>query len=204
MIKNIFGHYRNVFHHKNLVLIYSFKVGIPFQGIKHDLSKFRFSELLPSIKYYSGNVTPCIKERMNNDMYSSIAVNHTNRNKHHFEYRIDIYKGNLLLKKIPFKHCLEYIIDGISASKTYNKKNYNTSIPLNYFNERKSHYLMHPATKEFITTCYTIYKESGFKNLKKKKLKKLYYSVNQKYENVYEVKINFENNIIPLVNEKRS
>ncbi len=204
MIKNVIGHIRNVLHHKNLVLIYSFKLGIPLQGIKHDLSKFRFNELLPSIKYYSGDKTPCIKERMDNDMYSSIAVTHTNHNKHHFEYWIDIYKGNLLLRKIPFKYCLEYIIDGISASKTYNKNRYNTSIPLEYFNERKSHYLMHPATKEFITICYTIYKESGFKNLKKKKLKKLYNDVNLKYENTYEIKINFEINLKPLVNEKRS
>lgn len=198
MIKNTFGHFRNVFHHKHLVLIYSFKVGIPLQGIKHDLSKFRFSELLPSIKYYSGNVTPCIKERKDNDMYSSIAVTHTNRNKHHFEYWIDIYKGNLLLRKIPFKYLLEYIIDGISASKTYNKKSYTTSIPLSYFNERKDHYLMHPASKEFVVECYKLYEQSGFKLLKKKRLKELYISVNSKYENTYEVKIDFENNIHPI------
>lgn len=57
---------------------------------------------------------------------------------------------------------------------------------------------MHPASKEFVTECYTLYKDFGFKKLKKKELKKLYISVNSKYENTYEVKIDFENNIHPI------
>lgn len=203
MIKNYFRHLKTVLHHKNLVLLYSFKVGIPLQGIMHDLSKFRPSEFNLSVKYFQGFETPCLKERRENNNYSMIAVTHTNRNKHHFEYWVDILKGNLILRKIPFKYCLEYCIDGISASKTYSQKSFTSSMPLDYFSSRKDRYLMHPASKEFILKTYELFKESGFKNIKKSKLKSLYKIVNEKYPETYEVKINLDTSLFPIVNEKK-
>lgn len=180
-----FGHLKNVLMHRHLVFIYSLKVGIPLQGLIHDLSKFLPSEFIPSIKYFPKTYTPCFEERKHNNMSSLIAIRHTNRNKHHYEYWIDIYKGNIILRKIPFKYNLEFCIDGIAASKTYNKNNYSKDIPLSYFNARKERYLMHPLNKEFTTLFYLKYKESGFKSLRKKELKKIYKSLEEKYAETY-------------------
>lgn len=181
MIK-FFKHLKIVTTHRWKVLVFSFKVGIPLNGFKHDLSKFSYTEFSRSLKYFQGVSSPILCERMDNDLYSEVAVHHTNRNRHHFEYWIDVYKGQLVIKKMPFKYNLEYCIDMISASMTYMKKDFTKDKVLNYFLERKSNYFMHPGSKEFVIKVLEEYSINGFKNLKKKKLLALYKDIISKYE----------------------
>lgn len=185
MSKNFFKHLNTITKHRWLVFKFSCKVGIPFRGFVHDLSKFSPTEFNNGVKYYSGVMSPLFNERKNNNMYSETCIHHTNRNKHHYEYWIDFYRGDVILKKIPYKYSLEYVIDMISASVTYNKKNFKKELPLQFFIEREKAYLMHPMTKEFIKTLLTRYKEGGFKNLKKKYTKNLYNELNKKYKDTY-------------------
>ena len=180
-MKNFFKHLRVVIKHKNLVLIHSYKLGILHLGLVHDLSKFSRKEFLPSVKYFSGNYSPIVNERRNEGLYSSIFTHHTNHNKHHYEYWISEFKGDFILTKIPFKYSLEYVADMIAASKTYLKDKYKKDEPLKFFLARYDHYLMHSMNKEFIKTLLTIYSQSGFKNLKKKRTKKIYDELSKKY-----------------------
>ena len=53
-IKNCFLHFKKICIHKYWVGYYCFKLGIPWRGIKHDLSKFSPIEFWESVKYYQG------------------------------------------------------------------------------------------------------------------------------------------------------
>lgn len=174
MGKNFFKHLHVVNSHRWKVFLFSCKVGIPLQGLVHDMSKYSYLEFSISQKYYQGTSSPIFEERKHNNSYSEVAVHHQNNNKHHYEYWIDVYKGEILIKNMPFKYALEMVIDMISASMTYQKKNFVRGYVLDYFNERKDKYLMHPGTKDFITYTLNLYKESDFKYLKKKPLKAKY------------------------------
>lgn len=181
-MKNILKHLHTVNSHRIKVLHYSIKVGIPLNGFKHDLSKYGKEEFFKSAKYYKGTSSPIFEERKNNNLISYVSLHHTNHNKHHWEYWIDIVRGNLLSIKMPFTYATEYCLDMISASKTYNKKSFQRDFVLNYFLEREKNYMMHPATKEYVIYVLNEYKDNGFKNLKRKKLKAIYKSINDKYE----------------------
>lgn len=167
-------HLNLVNKHRWFVFCNSIKLGIPLRGFLHDLSKYSPKEFITSAKYYKGTSSPVLEERKNNNMYSTVCVHHVKKNKHHFEYRIDYYRGGLVLIAMPYKYALEYVADVIAASKAYNGKNYSNEMPYNYFVARKEKYLMHNATKEFITICLYIYKKEGFAGLKKSITKKLY------------------------------
>ena len=57
-IINTFRHFKKVCTHKHWVFYYCCKVGIPFQGLIHDLSKFSPTEFWESVKYYQGTSSP--------------------------------------------------------------------------------------------------------------------------------------------------
>ncbi len=187
MSKNFFKHLHTVDKHRFLVFKYSCIVGIPFQGLIHDLSKYSHLEFHNGTKYYNGKMSPLLNERKSNNMYALTCVHHTNRNKHHYEYWIDFYKGDVILKVMPYKYALEYVIDMISASKTYNGKSFNRSLPLQFFIEREKAYLMHPMIKEFVKTLLSSYEKDEFKYLKKKYTKKIYNDLLNKYPLTYKV-----------------
>lgn len=84
-IINTFRHFKKVCTHKHWVFYYCCKVGIPFQGLVHDLSKFSPTEFWESVKYYQGTSSPidaCKKE----NGWSAAWMHHKGRNKHHYEY----------------------------------------------------------------------------------------------------------------------
>lgn len=167
--------------HKWLAMVHTFKCGIPLRGILHDLSKFSPSEFISSAKYYNGHYSPIVNERKNEGLYSSVFTHHTNRNKHHFEYWISEYKGDFVLKAMPYKYALEYVCDMIAASKTYLGKEYKKDEPLKFFLSRYDHYLMHSSTKEFVKILLEKYAQNDFKGLKKKTTKKIYENISKKF-----------------------
>jgi hypothetical protein len=171
--RKIFKHLHTINKHRFIVFKNCCKLGIPFRGLFHDLSKYSSKEFWPSTKYYRGVGSPILNERKETT-YSNIWNHHTNRNKHHFEYWIDLCNNFIFIRPMPYKYALEYVADVISASKTYNGKNFTPGMPLNYFSARKHTYLMHSTTKEFVETLFKEYSQNGFKNLKKKNTKKIY------------------------------
>lgn len=88
------------------------------------------------------------------------------------------------MKTMPWVYATEYVCDMLSASYTYNPKDFKPETTLEYFETRKDHYFMTTATKEYITWCLTEYKDNGFKNLKKANTKKKYQEIINKYPDV--------------------
>lgn len=167
----------------------AFHMGIFFHALRHDLSKYRPQEFIPSAKNYQGNMSPVFITRRKNDGYSFVAVHHTNKNKHHYEYWIDYFRGYALLIPMPYKYAVEYVCDVLAASKTYDKKNFSGKTVYEYFTTREKYYLMHPATKEFVKECFLRYEESKFKKLKKKDTNVMYQKICEKYQKVVVIKL---------------
>lgn len=186
---HIFKHLGVVLKHKFLVFRYCCKAGIPFRGLVHDMNKFGFTEFFLSSKYYDGTKSPTIIEREYKDGISMICLHHTGRNKHHWQYWIDFDRNQFIIAKMPYKCCLEFVCDMLSASKTYNSKEFSYEVVLDYYVKRYDSYLMHPGCKEFVRECFKGLISEGFKALKKKRTKALYSEILNKYDTSYFIPI---------------
>lgn len=147
---NAVKHFITITRHKNLVLAGCFKIGLYKQGLLHDLSKYAPSEFLVGCRYYQGNRSPNAAEREAKG-YSSAWLHHKGRNKHHFEYWIDVDMDNRFQvagMKMPVKYVLEMFMDRIAASKTYKKEEYTDRSPLEYYERGKDAMVIHPKTRK--------------------------------------------------------
>lgn len=147
-----------------------FKVGLIWQGLTHDLSKFSPAEFIPGVKYYQGFRSPQALEREKVG-YSTAWLHHKGRNKHHFEYWTDAKAGGgTVYIDMPPKYFAEMICDRIAASKVYKGKEYTDSSALEYFAAGKDGADMNPKTKERLEYYLTLLSEKGekamFKELK--------------------------------------
>lgn len=193
-----FKHLKVVTKHRFLVFTNGCHLGIGFHCLFHDLSKFSKTEFITSAKYFKGYMSPVYAERLDNGYFSTICRHHVGRNKHHWEYYCDLFRGNLVIKTMPYKYSLEYVADVLSASKTYDPKDYNRSSGYNYIKDKLPFYFMTAATKEFLMWCFETYKDQGFKGLKKKITKAKYNEVIKKHPDTEIYKINLsESDIKP-------
>ena len=139
-------HLKTVTHHRRLVRQYCFRVGLYWQGLTHDLSKYSPTEFLVGAKYFQGDRSPNNAEREDKG-YSSSWLHHKGRNKHHFEYWIDYSRNKETLlagMKMPVRYVAEMFMDRIAACKTYQKEQYTDASPWNYhMKSRLVHEIMH-------------------------------------------------------------
>ena len=82
------AHLHTVNRHRRLVRRYCLKLGLVWQGLTHDLSKYSPTEFWRGCKYYQGWRSPNDQERLENGV-SLAWLHHKGRNRHHFEYWID-------------------------------------------------------------------------------------------------------------------
>ena len=154
---NAWKHFCTITHHKNLVMVGCFKIGLYKQGLLHDLSKYSPTEFLVGCKYYQGNMSPNNAERKDRGYYLA-WLHHKGRNKHHLEYWIDYGVSNengkehkgMVGMKMPIHYVCEMFIDRISASKNYQKEKYTDHSALDYFLKGREHYLIHPDTEALL------------------------------------------------------
>ena len=75
----IWQHFKTITQHKWLVLWGCFRVGLYWQGLTHDLSKYMPVEFRVGAKYYQGNRSPNAAEREDRG-YSEAWMHHKGRN----------------------------------------------------------------------------------------------------------------------------
>ncbi len=173
MIKNILKHTKLVLKHKWLVFKFCTKIGIPFRGLKHDLSKFSPIEFWESIKYYNGKRSPITLCKQENG-YSKAWLHHKGRNKHHAEYWYDINAPEQT-PVIPYKYVAEMICDKLSASITYNGKDWTNSSELEYWEKEREKVKINKKVSDMLTEVFEQVAEYGIdKVVTKKNLKELY------------------------------
>ena len=142
-------HLKTISHHKRLVMENCFRVGLYKQGLLHDMSKYNPVEFFVGCKYYQGTRSPNAAEREARG-YSSAWLHHKGRNKHHFEYWIDVDPKNgfqMAGMKMPVRYVIEMFMDRIAASKTYQKEAYTDRSPLEYYERSKNVMVIHPTTR---------------------------------------------------------
>ena len=145
----ILNHFKTITRHRMLVRKNCFRVGLYWQGLTHDLSKYSPTEFFEGIKYYAGTQSPNNLERKAKG-YSAAWLHHKGRNKHHYEYwtdyRIGAPKGTVSPVKMPERYVIEMLCDRIAACHIYHGKDYKRSDALEYFESGSGAMLMHPDT----------------------------------------------------------
>jgi hypothetical protein len=146
-----------------------------WQGIKHDLSKFSFTEFFESAKYYKGTYSPidaCKKE----NGYSMAWQHHKGRNRHHYEYWTDMSPVTKQYESVPMprKYLVEMVMDRRAACMVYQGKDYTPGSALAYFEKSRERLLMHEKTRRELEFILTMLRDEGekvtFKYLKEQVL----------------------------------
>ena len=143
----IWEHWKTVHRHRALVRKYCFRLGLYWQGLTHDLSKYSPTEFFAGVRYYQGNRSPNTAEREANG-YSLAWMHHKGRNRHHFEYWTDLSPETRTYEPVdmPVKYLCEMVADRIAACKTYQGAAYTDASPLQYLDRANESRLVHPQT----------------------------------------------------------
>ena len=169
--------------HRWIVFKLAVKAGIPWRGFLHDLSKFSPTEFVESVKYYNGKRSPLHVARETNG-YSRAWLHHKGRNKHHFEYWVDISKTEQIGVFLPYKYMVEAICDKLSAGMVYTGKSWTKEEPFEYWTkiEKNAPVAKHPGTVEFVDTVLKKISDEGIDaGLNRKYLKSTYRTIEKKY-----------------------
>ena len=149
-LTRLFKHFGKICQHKYWIFYYCCKAGIPWRGIKHDMSKFSPTEFWESVKYYQGNRSPidaCKEEKG----VSKAWLHHKGRNTHHYEYWVDNFDKGGQPVEMPFKDAVEMLCDYLGAGRAYMGKNFTLQAEYEWWTKKCAKPIaMHPNTKAFI------------------------------------------------------
>lgn len=150
-IKRFFGHLKTVLTHKYWVFYYANRLGITWQGIVHDLSKFSPVEFFEGVKYWNGKRSPILVAKEQAGI-SYAWLHHRGRNKHHYEYWIEKLDTGGVPHKMPFKYVVEVVCDWLGACRSYGKSNDHIfQKEYDWWLEKAPFVKMHDETKQLIT-----------------------------------------------------
>ena len=156
-------HFKTITTHKLLVMKYCFSVGLIWQGLAHDMSKYSPVEFINGCLFYQGFRSPNVAER---DVkgYSAAWIHHKGRNKHHFEYWNDYSNKpgeNLVAVRMPERYVYEMFIDRIVACKVYRGDDYTDSSPMDYYQHYKERHWIHPDTRRQLEKLLVMLENKG-------------------------------------------
>ena len=155
-------HLKTITKHRWLVLKGCFRVGLYWQGLTHDLSKYSPTEFWIGAQYYQGTRSPNAAEREDKG-YSEAWMHHKGRNRHHYEYWTDMNRQTRSYESVPMpkRYLAEMVMDRIAACKTYEGKAYTPASALNYFLKSRERELMHPKTREELEVLLRMLQDRG-------------------------------------------
>jgi hypothetical protein len=156
------NHFKTITKHKLLVMEGCFKVGLYWQGITHDLSKYTPTEFLTGAKYFQGTRSPNAAEREDKG-YSEAWMHHKGRNRHHYEYWQDVNLSSGVYEPVPMprKYLVEMVMDRRAASMIYKGRNYTDASAYEYFIHSAERNWMHPQTREELNFLLTMLRDAG-------------------------------------------
>ena len=157
-------HFKTITHHRRLVRNGCFQVGLYWQGLVHDLSKYSPAEFSIGAKYYQGTRSPNAAEREEKG-YSEAWMHHKGRNRHHYEYWTDLspVTRNYDAVPMPRKYLVEMVMDRRAACMTYQGKNYTPGSALIYYDNSREKSLMHPQTQQELRYLLVMLRDKGEK-----------------------------------------
>ena len=174
-MSKLLKHLRIIHKHRKYVRQACWKMGLFWQGLTHDLSKYSPKEF-SIYKFYVGTRSPHAVAR-DEIGYSPSWINHYHINKHHWQYWLDMedWPDKVIPVKMPYKYVVESLCDMLGASKAYNPKDWKPIMLYDYWTDRcKGKRLMHPESEYLLEKLiWNLYErgEQGFfkwyKRLKK-------------------------------------
>ena len=155
-------HFATITKHRWIVMWGCFRVGLVWQGLTHDLSKYSPTEFRAGAKYYQGVRSPNAAEREDKG-YSEAWMHHKGRNRHHYEYWTDMSRETGRYESIPMprNYLVEMVMDRRAACLVYEGENYTPASPLNYLERSRERLLMHPQTLRELTYILTMLRDEG-------------------------------------------
>ena len=155
-------HFKTVHHHRALVRKGCFRVGLYWQGLTHDLSKYSPTEFLRGAHYYQGTRSPNAAEREEKG-YSEAWMHHKGRNRHHYEYWTDMNPQTKRYEPVdmPRRYLVEMVMDRRAACMTYQGESYHPGSELEYLERSKERLLMHPETLRRLEYLLTMLRDRG-------------------------------------------
>lgn len=159
-LKNTWLHFKKVCTHKFWVAYYCFKVGLYWQGLMHDMSKFSWVEFWESVKYYQGTKSP-IDACKENKGYSLAWQHHKGHNPHHYEYWTDRYDDGTVALEMPYKYAVELLCDWLGAGRAYFGENFSYEKEWEWWRNKieNKHPKMNQQTANFVDIVFCKLKE---------------------------------------------
>lgn len=149
-----------VLKHKWYVFKECYRLGIPWRGIVHDISKLYPSEWFPYTKYFYGeNGNAYGIEDEIEQKFDKAWLKHQNRNKHHWQYWVLLKDdGNIYPIDMPIKYVKEMYADWVGAHKATNNK----STVIEWYEKNELKMLLSPTTIKEIERM--LYDKTSTKN----------------------------------------
>lgn len=161
---HLWKHFKTITYHRFLVGLGCFRVGLYWQGLTHDLSKYAPTEFLVGAKYFQGDRSPNAAEREDKG-YSEAWMHHKGRNRHHYEYWTDMNRQTRNYESVPMprKYLVEMVMDRIAACRVYQGNAYTDGSALSYFQKSRERELMHADTRKQLEYILTMLRDNGEK-----------------------------------------
>ena len=155
-------HFKTITYHRWLVREGCFRVGLYWQGLTHDLSKYSPTEFFSGVRYFQGTRSPNSAEREANG-YSQSWMHHKGRNRHHYEYWSDLSLETRRYEyvQMPRKYLVEMVMDRRAACKVYQGKNYHPGSELEYLERSRERMFINQETLKQLNYILTMLKEKG-------------------------------------------
>ena len=155
-------HFKTITHHRMLVCAGCFRVGLYWQGLTHDLSKYSPTEFSVGAKYWTGKRSPNAAEREEKG-YSTAWMHHKGRNRHHYEYWTDLNRqtGHYESCPMPRRYLVEMVMDRRAACMTYQGRDYTDASAWEYYARSRERNLMHPELQRQLEFLLIMLRDRG-------------------------------------------
>lgn len=158
-----FRHLALISRHKWRVLRNCFQVGLYWQGLVHDCSKWSWTEFAPGARFYQGSGSPINQERKQLGV-SYAWLHHKGRNKHHPEYWTDYDEQThqMVGVPMPLRYVLEAVCDRMAASRVYAGQRFEPGRgPLDFYLQNRDLRTLHPETDQKLQEYISLWQEQG-------------------------------------------
>lgn len=144
-----------VLRHKWFVFVAACKLGIPWRGLVHDLSKFSPAEWFPYVEHFHGKKakawrdnTGYYKPTDTGDPAFDVAwLHHANHNDHHWQYwtQVEDDQKSVKVHPMPDARRREMLADWRGAGRAQGKPD-----TLAWYTKNRDKMLLHPDTRAWI------------------------------------------------------
>lgn len=161
---NSWKHFKTITIHRFLVLKGCCAMGLYWQGLTHDLSKYSPVEFRNGVRYFQGNRSPNAAEREEKG-YSEAWMHHKGRNRHHYEYWTDMSKTTGRYESVPMprRYLAEMVADRVAACKVYEGERYTPGSALAYLHRSREKNLMNPRLLKELDYLLSMLQDRGEK-----------------------------------------